>query len=947
MHGMNVKREKLIGLMGAALLVSGQALAFWPFDIQENGPFVIAENGEARAAIVVGRKDRPGYRYAANELADYLGRMTGARFTVVTEPVAGLSQIRVGAEYQPSRTDELHIEVKDSRHLEITGDDALGTLYGVYDLLETFGCRFYCFDYEKVPSTNRLELAVGYSRTDAPSIEHRQSLAGVYLAKEPGCSAFALKHRMTTGVSNWSDFANVRYLGLEQKLCGGYIDKKTFFDEKKHPETYHPEWYALRKDGTRCEHSLCASCDEMYSQLYVEVEKDIQEKGYREISLGDDDGWEMCHCPGCEKITASDDLHGNGAQRVVLLNRVAKHFGKKYPEVRFNILVYGHQCPEPAERFRLEPNAGLSFALLWRNHCRPIYCCDRVGTDVTDWMRLSDRPLENWDYGCSFFCNAMPFPNHDTYGANFRYYKKLGISGVFSQMQYSTNGDLAELHHYLYSRLCWDPDADDGLLADEFISDVYGRAARDVKEYMKICIHARDRQRWWWGGCYQSATDSWLTPEDCVRIHQLERRMKACLRHAETPQRVHADRLRISMLYLAASRYDDMLSVADRMKVKLPPKQELIDEWKTLFHDGRNRLPWYGELGETFLERGCLMHMRHIPETPYQEPGAKPTSFVVSAEEMTGGDRRELKKESDGTPFMRLDPKPRGTEGRASLFMVPERAECGVTVGPNRTGSWYIFGTVRTDVPSSGTDEASAYLGLYLNKKYVLDGRTESFTDEAATMFLPGSSERREWRTFCLGRYRLYDESRVWVMCGVVKPVNAVDVREFAFIDPSWFDDEKNCRAFAGAGQMRASKGGRPCSDIYDGFRYWRLDENALMNAAPSIVCTFGKDQAQEEAVVFARVRLGASVPKDMKAARLILSAPPTKVAKEPPVEMASEYVSGSPFDDGWQIVSLGCHRIEAGMTLSLQPGDGAPLRFLDLRDAHLVPCSMLTKKGK
>ena len=54
------------------------------FNDGDQEPFVFAENGQAKAAIVVRTEGRAaGYRYAANELADYLGKMTGARFAVV------------------------------------------------------------------------------------------------------------------------------------------------------------------------------------------------------------------------------------------------------------------------------------------------------------------------------------------------------------------------------------------------------------------------------------------------------------------------------------------------------------------------------------------------------------------------------------------------------------------------------------------------------------------------------------------------------------------------------------------------------------------------------------------------------------------------------------------------------------------------------------------------
>ena len=62
-------------------------------------PFVIAENGCARAAVVPYGGDTNALRYASTFLADYLGKLSGARFMVADKPVRGLRTILVGAPY--------------------------------------------------------------------------------------------------------------------------------------------------------------------------------------------------------------------------------------------------------------------------------------------------------------------------------------------------------------------------------------------------------------------------------------------------------------------------------------------------------------------------------------------------------------------------------------------------------------------------------------------------------------------------------------------------------------------------------------------------------------------------------------------------------------------------------------------------------------------------------
>ena len=56
--------------------------------------FELASGGRARA-VIVAESGTNGYAYAANELAKYLGKITGAAFMVADRPVKGYKTIRV------------------------------------------------------------------------------------------------------------------------------------------------------------------------------------------------------------------------------------------------------------------------------------------------------------------------------------------------------------------------------------------------------------------------------------------------------------------------------------------------------------------------------------------------------------------------------------------------------------------------------------------------------------------------------------------------------------------------------------------------------------------------------------------------------------------------------------------------------------------------------------
>ncbi len=108
----------------------------------EPKPFVLADEGLAQAVVIVAKDAPKGVRYAANELAEFLGRLSGAHFMVADAPVKGYKSILVGTPYKPGHPEEICIRVKDRKTLEVTGDRSRGTLYAAYDLLETFGVVF-------------------------------------------------------------------------------------------------------------------------------------------------------------------------------------------------------------------------------------------------------------------------------------------------------------------------------------------------------------------------------------------------------------------------------------------------------------------------------------------------------------------------------------------------------------------------------------------------------------------------------------------------------------------------------------------------------------------------------------------------------------------------------------------------------------------------------------
>ena len=747
----------------------------------EPKPFVLADEGLAQAVVIVAKDAPKGVRYAANELAEFLGRLSGAHFMVADAPVKGYKSILVGTPYKPGHPEEICIRVKDRKTLEVTGDRSRGTLYAAYDLLETFGVVFCARDFDYVPRTNRLELAGDYAKVDWPCMTWRDSWS------DTGWSDFRfaskLRFHSTPPRARRAGYPD---LGVDYEHDNNHAVPPRYLPAKTYGKD-HPEWYAyVRARDKRNFNWVCISNEAMWTELLKQI-GDYLEKhpGIRELSLAIGDCAEFCECDGClEKVRQYPDPDGSevpSVQCYLLANRIAKTFCPKYPDLRFNLLPYGDRQPANKD-LKLEPNIGGVSAELWRNHGLPADCNERSEASLGQFCRNVTNPANGtyvWEYLANFTDWMIPFPNIYLMAQSTRYYRSLGVAGVSTQHQFSGLGDLSEMKLWLHAKLLWNPDADIDKLIDTYVKANYGPAARHVREYIDLVEHARLRQRWTWYGCYVSDTAHFLTDDDCVKIYRAGVNARNAVFNNPT-YLARVCRAQLPAISLAIWRYQDMIEPARRMKVKLPPLRELYNQWHAIMDDSTSIRYHKGasEGGADYGKRVTQMFGADIQPT-----NRVPSKAVlrIAAKDMTGGSRMTRERDADGTEFCQLKVALRGEP--ESIWMNPRFAEIGYTCKLEDTGEWYVFATVRLGTTVDG-DPSSAYMGLY--QKWFPNGFRCGGSMEVANQSIVGRlADAGKWRTVCLGKRRLALESRVWIMPGILHPVDYIDVRDFTFVHPA------------------------------------------------------------------------------------------------------------------------------------------------------------------
>lgn len=464
--------------------------------------FHLAKERQALTQIVLHPDASEQEKYAASELRDYLIRMSGALFEVVTGE-AREGQICVGrcAQGLFDRADALgedgfHLKVSKSGIALVGGKR--GVIYGVYELLERLGCRFFTPECEKIPVCPDLQ-AENTDVRQVPRLEYRDHNYHYFKT----CPRFAVKLRLNGNSA------------LIPERMGGHNSYTWFVHtfEKLVPTTVygksHPEYFAMydgeRRTLDRGRTQLCLTNPEVLKIATESARKALRENpGTRIISISQNDVRPGCQCEKCMK---ADREEGSSAGTLLrFVNAIAEKLEPEFPEVIFDTLAYNHTRPVPRIT---KPRHNVCVRLCSIECCfsHPFETCDDDrglvlpdGTktsfmnDLRQWGAYHDR-LYIWDYTTCFAHYAAPFPNWRTLQPNMQAFVNNNVKGVFEQANGSIRGgaDFNEMRAYVISKLLWDPFCDVENHIREFSDYYYGKAGACVRKYIQALCDRADR----------------------------------------------------------------------------------------------------------------------------------------------------------------------------------------------------------------------------------------------------------------------------------------------------------------------------------------------------------------------------------------------------------------------------------------------------------------------
>lgn len=456
-----------------------------------NDEFVIAERGKsADCTIVCGEDADPAVRYAAEELRDYVKKLTGVELTINGKERRKI--VISEGHLCDVPFDGFAILTTENDVLRISGTNPRGCIYGVYDILERYGgVGFYSSWCEKVPRLDRLVIPTMSVNMSAPAFEMREPFW--YDVNEH--REFAAKLRVN-GFNHTSNDVPAKVGGDDFRFGGGLGSCHTF-NRLCDPNLYfdtHPEYFSLVKGKRQKDHTqLCLTNPDVLeivtSNVLARIRKDPGAKFY---GVSQNDWYNYCECEKCKAI---DDEEGSHAGTMVrFVNAVAERVEKEFPNVLIETLAYQY-TRKPPKKTKLRPNVVPCLCTIECDFARPIPESPfeqnkSFMKDIVGWAKQTDQ-LYVWDYVTQFTHYPHAFANVYALQGNVRFFRDNGVKMLFEQgAREGYHAGFAELKAWLLAKWMWSPEADMKALLDEFFDGYYGKGAPFVREYFEE-LHRR------------------------------------------------------------------------------------------------------------------------------------------------------------------------------------------------------------------------------------------------------------------------------------------------------------------------------------------------------------------------------------------------------------------------------------------------------------------------
>lgn len=523
------------------------------------GMKTIARRGEKSAySIVLPPNPSPSQGYAAKQLRFILEKLTGVYLPIVADrDFKGGRAVYLGRD--PGGTGELGM---DGNRLVVKGDDLYivgsslrGSLYGVYELLETYGgAGWYEWNCAHYPRLDSFSVPANLDWSDVPVMKMRDP-CGWEAINNPDIAAYWRFNGAGNGFPN-APKAPAHLGGCSYWFPKGNSAAHTFLSlvpPKKYFDT-HPEYFSeingVRRNGFT---QLCLTNPDVLKIATAEVMRMLDAEPHVEFVGVSANDWKFnCTCKNCKAI---DDYEESPAGSLIhFVNAIAEEVEKKYPKVYVQTLAYLHTRKAP-KHVRPRHNVVPTLCPIECDFGHPLRTGRNVRNvnfrrDMEAWAAITDK-LYIWDYVTDFGWLMGAIPNIYVMQENMKYFRDNRTAFIYADGG-SFNGEFSALKSYLVSKWMWNPDFSADRLINRYLEGSFGKAAPFVREYIDMVQDVAVRHPNHFFGCFSPVHPEFTSEEFSGKSRELWAKAEKALAGDEAALK----RLRRAELSSVAMRLD-------------------------------------------------------------------------------------------------------------------------------------------------------------------------------------------------------------------------------------------------------------------------------------------------------------------------------------------------------------------------------------------------------
>ncbi|HOX37844.1 MAG TPA: DUF4838 domain-containing protein [Candidatus Brocadiia bacterium] len=482
---------RIARIMAAVILV---APAIWTLSGCAQQPVQLLANGQSRHIIVLPGDASPSEKTAAKELQEHFKACSGVELPIATPQDGGLPgdapmivigmgewARKLGVSPESGDLGRQGFIIRTAApHLVIAGTKASGTLYGVHRFLADYmGVRWIAPGVTKTPKISELTIPPTNSLVK-PAFQWRHTSYAW-----PGADlAFRTRQGENNGGAGpdgeWGEQEN------HDGRCHSYFRYiSPGSDFKDHPEFFSE--LGGQRVGT--ETQLCLTNPQVLEIVTEKMLARMRESpGVRQHNFSQMDYYNYCTCPNCREM--NEKYGTTGGTQFWFVNQLAERTSKEFPDKLIGTLAYTY-TEEPPKDMKMHPNVAVWLCHMFPScDSHPIATCPlnaEYKRRAEAWAQICDH-LYIWHYCVDFAHYYNPFPNFRAMAADMRFYRDIGVEGIYLQgMGHGGGGgEFSLLRPYYGMQLLWNPDHDPDAIMNDFLEGYYGAAARPIRDYITM-----------------------------------------------------------------------------------------------------------------------------------------------------------------------------------------------------------------------------------------------------------------------------------------------------------------------------------------------------------------------------------------------------------------------------------------------------------------------------